>query len=84
MRIFNLPNPPGTRKCNDPNDWDDVETVGKHLKRKGIKGLGNEGDFGIYLGFNEVGIKSLDFRWYVKDKIKYNSSEEMHLEWELD
>ncbi len=84
IRHFRLPDVPDTRKCNGPEDWGDILTIGKHLKKRNIKGLGKDDDFGIYLGLNEVGVKSNDERWYVKEKIKYASEEEMKEIWILD
>jgi accessory colonization factor AcfC len=81
---FDLPDPPDTRDCNSPDDWDDILTIGKHLKKKGksFYQLDINTDYAIYLGLNRIGIKDINYK--IIKIIEYTSSEEMHKIWELD
>jgi hypothetical protein len=74
--------PAGTREPISAEDWGDDETIGLQLKRRGMKGLGGDKDFGVFLGGTKVGIKNFDFS--VKEILTYDSVEAMKQEWILD
>ncbi len=80
---IHLDSPPDTRNPSSNDDWGDVLTIGLHLIRRKFINF-NQGNYGVYLGLNTVGLKTMDFKYRIYEEIKYESSEEMHKEWVLD
>ncbi len=75
------------RRPVSAEDFGDVETIGLHLKRKGVGESYQDHDFGVYLGHvkNGYGVATMEVMSFIPTKLEtYATLDALHREWRLD